>query len=353
MKRTYYKMIISGFKISQRTPLLKKHLPKAQVGDIVDLGVDGRFKLWTTGRGLQSWKQMCKTAECPSLRNDQIYESAKTAYCKKCSKVHDPTWYDKYKATKLCKKCKKLFYIEGYKYCTGCLETETPEDYKKWKQNLKCASPTCNQNRCDRVCDSKTTFYCANCAKTKDVVWYKAHHTQNMCECGNFRSKYRINGRVATYCVRCSKTLDVEWYKGYAIIHRCQHSKDCPRLGVNGTKICKTHTPGFVSMKVGVSKGACQFMDEYEKFTGQPIQHVHLNPDTTWTGYEKRVSSVGMNVIKVDGWIGPNIVIEYHGDFFHGHERFNPEEMKHVSWCNLWRTQLSHNVAHGQACQSW
>jgi hypothetical protein len=68
-------------------------------------------------------------------------------------------------------------------------------------------------------------------------------------------------------------------------------------------------------------------MDEYEKIVGQPIQHVHLNADTTWTGYEKRVSAVGMNVIKVDGWIGPNVVIEYHGDFFHGHERFDPEEM--------------------------
>lgn len=65
-------------------------------------------------------------------------------------------------------------------------------------------------------------------------------------------------------------------------------------------------------------------MDELEQELGLPIQHYHLDEEKGWIGSE--FSLPEWKHKRVDGYFedvnGDKVVIEYLGDYYHGHPRY-------------------------------
>ncbi len=71
----------------------------------------------------------------------------------------------------------------------------------------------------------------------------------------------------------------------------------------------------------GVSKIACVYIDEYEKYFNVKVQHVHYTLAGHTEGTEHKICIYGKNY-KVDGYIHESdTVIEFHGDRWHGNPK--------------------------------
>lgn len=97
----------------------------------------------------------------------------------------------------------------------------------------------------------------------------------------------------------------------------------------NGTEYCIVCNPDYVPNRPGFSRVACEFLCAVERFLGHPVRHAHFDKISKGlVGSEYRL--VEWTVKPVDGYFErkrvdgtvERVVIEFLGDYYHGHPRF-------------------------------
>lgn len=98
----------------------------------------------------------------------------------------------------------------------------------------------------------------------------------------------------------------------------------CKKRVIVEDGVCKKCHPDYIETLAGTSKVACAFFDNYAKELGVEIQHLHYDTHLkTVTGSE--FAAPEWPTKKVDGYYvkadGTKVVIEFEGDYYHGHPR--------------------------------
>jgi hypothetical protein len=283
----------------------------------------------------------CANKACTKERYLRALESKHTLYCTECAKIHDPQFFQLYRKSVSCStpECQNARFSMSFDgstapLCLSCLRIKQPTFYEQYRSAKRCQIPGCtfvSTTVPSQAMSLKTMPLCLTCAKTHNPALYAACLAKELCQTPLCTSRLiHEAGCKFTLCVKCLKDKEPEAYLNLRERRACQ-SPGCDRLGKQKGGFCKRHAPSYVEAKAGTSKQSCNFLDLLEKELQCSVRHAHVTR-TGIEGSEKRIMNFGIYGKQVDGWMEPNIVIEYLGSFWHGDpDMFDPEAINQIT----------------------
>jgi hypothetical protein len=212
-------------------------------------------------------------------------------------------------------------------YCSICGGNEICLHDKRRERCIECkGSGICVHKRVKYRCKkcvgnaicihNRIKYSCRQCGGSSICDHYKIRTRCLLCKGGHVCK----HDKVRSQCGACCGSSMCIHNRQRASCVECKGSQMC--LCDKARKVkdgyCTRCHPDYIETVSGCSKIACRFFDQYGAELGQPIQHYHYDLATKQvTGSEHKPS--GWPNKGVDGFIGPNIAIEFLGDYYHGH----------------------------------
>lgn len=252
-----------------------------------------------------TWKSVCThnrvKSECVLCGGSRICEHKKIkTECKSC------------KGSGVCEHDMKRGYCRICTPILACIHGRRKNFCKPCGGNTFCTHGKRKESciTCDgrQICPHKKLYYL--CHECDGRALCEHQKIKSQCrDCGG--SAFCEHGTVKYNCIPCGG---------------CNVCPQCKDTLIVKDGLCTTCHPDYIPRVPGTSKMACRYMDELQRELDCPIQHKHYDKFTKKiVGTEFRPGDWFNK--GVDGFIAPNTVIEFFGDYYHGH----PLVTNHVS----------------------